>query len=87
LETESEESRKRADSRIEEINAQLERERMERAVAEGALEAARKDIARLQRENAALEAVGHQRVGNDAQPGPGAKRSKAKGNVEPIIKG
>jgi hypothetical protein len=87
LEIESEENRNRAEKRIAEINALLERERMERAVAEGALEAARKDTARLQRENAALDAARHQRVGDDAPSGWGANRSKAKGNVEPIIKG
>jgi crescentin len=86
-EAEGEESRNRAEKRIEEVTALLERERMERAVAEGALEAARKDIARLQRENAALEAAGHQRVNGDAPLGPSAKRGKAKGNVEPIMKG
>jgi len=40
----------KAEKRIEQLNAAIERERAERAVAEGALEAARTDYARLQRE-------------------------------------
>ena len=40
---------------IEEINAQLQRERLERNMAEGALEAGRRDIARLLRELAAVQ--------------------------------
>jgi chromosome segregation ATPase len=40
---------------IEELNAQLQRERLERSMAEGALETGRKDIARLLRELAALQ--------------------------------
>jgi crescentin len=38
------------EKRIEQLNAAIERERAERAVAEGALESARSDYARLQRE-------------------------------------
>jgi crescentin len=45
---------------IEELNAQLQRERLERTMAQGALEAGRKDIARLLRELAASQ----------HQPGP-----------------
>ncbi len=40
---------------LEEANAQLQRERLERSMAEGALEAGRKDIARLLRELASLQ--------------------------------
>jgi chromosome segregation ATPase len=43
------------DMRTEELHAQLQRERLERTMAEGALEAGRKDIARLLRELAALQ--------------------------------
>jgi crescentin len=43
----------KAEKRIEQLNAAIERERAERAVAEGALEATRGDYARLQREIAA----------------------------------
>jgi hypothetical protein len=45
---------------IEELGSQLQRERLERSMAEGALETGRKDIARLLRELAALQ----------HQPGP-----------------
>jgi chromosome segregation ATPase len=40
---------------IEQFNAQIQREKLERSMAEGALEAGRKDIARLLREIAALQ--------------------------------
>ena len=40
---------------LEELEAQLQRERLERSMAEGALDAGRKDIARLLRELAALQ--------------------------------
>lgn len=40
---------------IEQLNAQLQRERLERTMAEGALESGRKDIARLLREIGALQ--------------------------------
>ncbi len=56
LEGEIAASRARTEKRVEELNATLERERMDRAVAEGALEATRKDNARLTRENTRLEA-------------------------------
>jgi chromosome segregation ATPase len=71
----------RNDKRVEELSAQLERERMDRAVAEGALEATRKDNARLTRENARLEALLRQ---PDESHVAAAKRGKS--TVEPIIK-
>ena len=82
LEAEAQTNRDRENKRVEEIMALLERERMERALSEGALEAARKENARLQRENAAI----------DAKRPPGgdlAKRTRAagKGDVHPIVKG
>jgi chromosome segregation ATPase len=40
---------------IQQLNAQLQREQLERSMAEGALESGRKDIARLMREMAALQ--------------------------------
>jgi hypothetical protein len=49
-------------------------------VAEGALEATRKDNARLQRENSRLEAS--QRQGDDALAG-----RRGRSNIEPIVKG
>lgn len=40
---------------VQQLNAQLQREQLERSMAEGALESGRKDIARLMREMAALQ--------------------------------
>ena len=42
--------RAKAERRIEELNANLQRERIELSVAQGALEATRRDYARLQRD-------------------------------------
>ena len=50
-------NRTNIETRVEELNSTLQRERMDRAVAEGALEAARKDNARLQSEVAALRSA------------------------------
>ena len=50
-------SRTNIEKRVEDLNAALQRERMERAVVEGALEAARKDNSRLQSEVAALRST------------------------------
>ncbi len=47
--------REASQMQIDELSAQLQRERMERTMAEGALEAGRKDIARLLRELAAVQ--------------------------------
>jgi chromosome segregation ATPase len=80
LEADIQASRARAEKRIEELNALLEHERMDRSVAEGALEATRKDNARLQRENSRLEAS--QRHGDDTLAG-----KRARSNIEPIVKG
>jgi crescentin len=55
LEAEIQVSNTAVEKRIEELNSTLQRERMERAVAEGALEAARKEHARLQREVSLLK--------------------------------
>jgi crescentin len=79
LEADLQASRGRMEKRTEELNSMLERERMDRAVAEGALEATRKDNARLQRENTRLESSLRQ-----ADEAPAAKRGKS--NIEPIIK-
>src|SRR3984893_11689655 len=48
LEADVQVSRTNIEKRVEELNSALQRERMERAVVEGALEAARKDNSRLQ---------------------------------------
>ena len=50
-------SRSNIEKRVEDLNSALQRERMERAVVEGALEAARKDNSRLQGEVAALRST------------------------------
>ncbi|HZP76373.1 MAG TPA: hypothetical protein VFB45_09550 [Pseudolabrys sp.] len=57
LEADIQVSRTNIEKRVEELNTALQRERMERAVAEGALEAARKDGSRMQAEVAALRSA------------------------------
>ncbi len=57
LEADIQVSRTNIEKRVEELNTALQRERMERSVAEGALEAARKDNSRLQAETAALRSA------------------------------
>jgi chromosome segregation ATPase len=55
----------RAEKRIEQLNAAIERERAERAVAEGALEATRGDYSRLQREIAADRSMRRRSVNSE----------------------
>jgi crescentin len=57
LEADVQVSRTNIEKRVEELHAALQRERMERAVVEGALEAARKDNSRLQHEVAGLRST------------------------------
>ncbi len=57
LKAEGASNQAKAEKRIEQLNAAIERERAERAVAEGALESARTDYARLQREISAERAL------------------------------
>jgi len=57
LEADVQVSRTNIEKRVEELNSSLQRERMERAVVEGALEAARKDNSRLQSEVGALRST------------------------------
>ena len=57
LKTEAASNTAKAEKRIEQLNAAIERERAARAVAEGALEATRSDYARSQREFAAERAL------------------------------
>lgn len=57
LEADVQVSRTNIEKRVEDLNSALQRERMERAVVEGALEAARKDNSRLQSEVAALRST------------------------------
>jgi crescentin len=81
----------RAEKRIEQLNSAIERERAERAVAEGALEATRADYARLQRDVAAERALRRRSVqseenlapadaANDARP---AKNGNGASHGEP----
>lgn len=57
LEADLQVARTSIEKRVEDLNASLQRERMERAVVEGALEAARKDNARLQSETSMLRSA------------------------------
>jgi len=57
LEADVQVSRTNIEKRVEDLNTALQRERMERAVIEGALEAARKDNSRLQSEVSALRST------------------------------
>ena len=101
LETDAETARSKTEKRIEDLSAGLQREKMERAVAEGALEATRKNYVELQRELATersgrREDVKLEAVASDSdKPKAGrAKIAKAPetkdgkpgaGAVEPII--
>ena len=57
LEADVQVSRTNIEKRVEDLNSALQRERMERAMIEGALEAARKDNTRLQSEVASLRST------------------------------
>ena len=61
LKAEAAASHAKADKRIEQLNSAIERERAERAVAEGALEATRSDYARLQHEISAERSLRRRR--------------------------
>ena len=68
LEADVQISRTNIEKRVEDLNSALQRERMERAVVEGALEAARKDNSRLQSEVAALRSTLRRGVPLDEAP-------------------
>jgi chromosome segregation ATPase len=55
LESQLKATRESCDMQVEELQAQVQRERLERTMAEGALEAGRKDIARLLRELSSMQ--------------------------------
>jgi crescentin len=57
LEADIQVNRTNVEKRVEDLNSALQRERMERSVVEGALEAARKDNSRLQSEVASLRST------------------------------
>jgi crescentin len=70
LEADIQVSRTNIEKRVEDLNSALQRERMERAVVEGALEAARKDNSRLQSEVGALRSTLRRGVPLDDAPVP-----------------
>ena len=79
LETDGEAARVKAEKRIEELSAALQREKMDRAVSDGALEATRKNYAELQRELATERSGRREEVKLEAVPnGDKAKVSRAK---------
>ena len=89
LEADIQVSRSNIEKRVEDLNSALQRERMERAVVEGALEAARKDNSRLQSEVAALRSTLRRGAPLDELPAPPAEAAndeapprakKSKGN-------
>jgi hypothetical protein len=67
LQAELETSKQTAGEQLEETNAALRREKLERAVVEGALETGRKDFARLMREVLALQ---RRQSADESGPGP-----------------
>ncbi len=80
LEADIQISRTNIEKRVEDLNSALQRERMERSVAEGALEAARKDNSRLQTEVGSLRSALRRGVSVDEAPpsAPGVEPSKLK---------
>jgi crescentin len=91
LEADIQISRTNIEKRVEDLNSALQRERMERAVVEGALEAARKDNSRLQGEVAALRSTLRRGVPFEEMPVPPAegrqRRSSAQGQEEQECRG
>jgi crescentin len=91
LEADIQVGRTNVEKRVDDLTSSLQRERMERAVVEGALEAARKDNSRLQSEVAALRAALRRGTPLDAPaadeaPAKPRKAKAAAENVEPIVK-
>jgi len=87
LEADVQVARTNIEKRVEELNASLQRERMERAVVEGALEAARKDNSRLQGEVAALRSTLRRGgplapVVPEPEPEPAQAAPTAKGQIK-----
>lgn len=97
LKAEAASNQAKAEKRIEQFNATMERERVERAIAEGALEATRADYARLQRELSAeramrrrsaivaepaeIEPVREQRAPKNGKNGHGEAEAKPEGGA------
>ncbi|MBV9556112.1 MAG: hypothetical protein JO254_03455 [Pseudolabrys sp.] len=94
LEADIQVNRTNIEQRVEDLSAALQRERMERAVVEGALEAARKDNSRLQSEVGALRSSLRRGVTPEGETPRGeshdtpakTKRGKSSADVEPIVK-
>ncbi|MBV9954336.1 MAG: hypothetical protein JOZ70_03705 [Pseudolabrys sp.] len=72
MEAQAQKEKEAAERRVEELEAALRREKLERAVVEGALEAGRKDFARLMREVMAL-----QRQKDAEEPAPQRRAANA----------
>jgi chromosome segregation ATPase len=70
----------KAEKRIEQLNSAIERERAERAVAEGALEATRSDYARLQREISAERSLRRRSAPEEAFDADKAKEARPSKN-------
>jgi chromosome segregation ATPase len=83
LETDNRVLREAEEKRVEELSTALNRERMARAVAEGALASSRRDFARVQQEIATLNA---QRLGKTGQPAetPAALAKRVKSNFAKV---
>jgi len=94
LEADIQVSRTNIEKRVEDLNSALQRERMERAVVEGALEAARKDNSRLQSEVGALRSTLRRGAPLEeaaasapaAEEAPKSRRGKTADTAEPIGK-
>jgi crescentin len=94
LEADIQVSRTNIEKRTEDLNSALQRERIERAVVEGALEAARKDNSRLQSEVGALRSTLRRGIpldesvarGSESESPAKPKRGRASDVVEPIVK-
>jgi hypothetical protein len=84
LEADIQISRTNIEKRVEDLGSSLQRERMERAVVEGALEAARKDNSRLQSEVAALRSA--LRRGVPLEEAPVAPGEPANDEAQPKAK-
>jgi len=77
-------ARQQAELQIEELNSELQREQLERTIAEGALEAGRKDIARLLRELAASHYRPPAYANDTADPPPRLRALPARPDPAPI---
>ncbi len=68
------------EKRVEELNSALQRERMEHAMVAGALEATRKDNARLQSEVASLRSILQRGMALDGTAGRAGRTVKRRGD-------